>query len=139
MIVMTVPVPVLVPVPGRATVPFVRRPSEGVVSRPAVMVTVGAPVAVGAALGAEGCFDRADHVIEDMLRHLGAEVRRVEAPFRPEGGAYGHGRTHGHHHGGAGDDPFGRVPDYRNGGAPGDGHDHEHGHPGKHDHRHPSE
>jgi urease accessory protein len=27
------------------------------------------------------------------------------APFRPEGGAYGHGRTHGHHHGGATDDP----------------------------------
>ena len=27
------------------------------------------------------------------------------APFRPEGGAYGHGRTHGHHHGGAADDP----------------------------------
>ena len=32
-------------------------------------------------------------------------VRPVMAPFRPEGGAYGHGRTHGHHHGGAGDDP----------------------------------
>ena len=40
-----------------------------------------------------------------MLRHLGAELRPVEAPFRPEGGAYGHGRTHGHHHGGADDDP----------------------------------
>lgn len=47
-----------------------------------------------------------DHVIEDMLRHLGAELSPVDAPFRPEGGAYGHGRTHGHHHGGAGDDPF---------------------------------
>ena len=46
-----------------------------------------------------------DHVIEDMLVKLGAEVRHVRAPFRPEGGAYGHGRTHGHHHGGAGDDP----------------------------------
>ena len=30
------------------------------------------------------------------------------APFSPEGGAYGHGRTHGHHHGGAADDPHGR-------------------------------
>ena len=29
------------------------------------------------------------------------QLRPVEAPFRPEGGAYGHGRTHGHHHGGA--------------------------------------
>ena len=42
-----------------------------------------------------------DHVIEDMLAKLGAAVRHVRAPFRPEGGAYGHGRTHGHHHGGA--------------------------------------
>ncbi len=40
-----------------------------------------------------------DHVMEDMLAHLGAEVRHVEEPFTPEGGAYGHGRTHSHHHG----------------------------------------
>ena len=46
-----------------------------------------------------------DHVIEGMLARLGADTRRVMAPFRPEGGAYGHGRTHGHHHGGATDDP----------------------------------
>ena len=42
---------------------------------------------------------RADHVMADMLEHLGAEVEAVEAPCRPEGGAYGHGRTHGHSHG----------------------------------------
>lgn len=47
-----------------------------------------------------------DHVIEDMLRRLGAEIAVVDAPFRPEGGAYGHGRTHGHHHGGADEDPL---------------------------------
>ena len=42
---------------------------------------------------------REDHVILDMVRRLGAEVRLVEAPFDPEGGAYGH--THGHdRHGG---------------------------------------
>ena len=44
---------------------------------------------------------RADHVIEDMVRGLGAEVRHVSLPFQPEGGAYaaaGHG--HHHHHGG---------------------------------------
>ena len=39
-----------------------------------------------------------DHVLEGMLRQLGAEVTHVEAPFTPEGGAYGHGRTHGHAH-----------------------------------------
>jgi urease accessory protein len=40
-----------------------------------------------------------DHVIADMLARIGAEVREVVAPFTPEGGAYGHGRTHGHDHG----------------------------------------
>jgi urease accessory protein len=39
---------------------------------------------------------RADHVIEAMLQKLGAEVRPVDAPFDPEGGAYGHGHTHSH-------------------------------------------
>ena len=32
---------------------------------------------------------RADHVIEDLLRKLGASVRAIEAPFTPEGGGYG--------------------------------------------------
>jgi urease accessory protein len=42
---------------------------------------------------------RDDHVIVDMLRGLGAEVRKVDAPFNPEGGAYGeHNRQPGHHH-----------------------------------------
>lgn len=41
---------------------------------------------------------RADHVLARMLRGLGAEVTEVTAPFRPEGGAYGHGRTMGHSH-----------------------------------------
>lgn len=39
-----------------------------------------------------------DHVLADMLRQLGAELREVTAPFIPEGGAYGHGRTMGHDH-----------------------------------------
>ena len=39
-----------------------------------------------------------DHVIADMLRLIGAEVTEVEEAFTPEGGAYGHGRTHGHDH-----------------------------------------
>lgn len=41
---------------------------------------------------------RRDHVIEEMLTLLGARVSHLEAPFDPEGGAYGHGRTHGHAH-----------------------------------------
>jgi len=41
---------------------------------------------------------RADHVMADMLAKLGAEARPLIAPFTPEGGAYGHGRTHSHAH-----------------------------------------
>ncbi|SLN63634.1 Urease accessory protein UreE 1 [Roseovarius litorisediminis] len=40
-----------------------------------------------------------DRVIRDMLERIGAEVSEIVEPFRPEGGAYGHGRTHGHDHG----------------------------------------
>lgn len=39
-----------------------------------------------------------DHVLSDMLAKLGAEVTEVTEPFTPEGGAYGHGRTHSHSH-----------------------------------------
>lgn len=38
---------------------------------------------------------RRDHVLEDMLRGLGAHLEFVEAPFDPEQGA-----PHGHSHGG---------------------------------------
>lgn len=41
---------------------------------------------------------RADHVIAAMVKGLGADVRAIQAPFNPEGGAYGHGRVHGHQH-----------------------------------------
>jgi urease accessory protein len=40
-----------------------------------------------------------DPVIGHMLEHLGATVTQVVEPFTPEGGAYGHGRTHSHAHG----------------------------------------
>lgn len=40
-----------------------------------------------------------DPVIRHMLEHLSAQVEEVDAPFTPEGGAYGHGRTHSHAHG----------------------------------------
>lgn len=39
-----------------------------------------------------------DHVIRDMLVQIGAQLREICAPFTPEGGAYGHGRTHSHAH-----------------------------------------
>src|SRR5215510_2793979 len=40
---------------------------------------------------------RRDHVLEEMLRGLGARMTSIEAPFDPERGAYGHG--HADHHG----------------------------------------
>lgn len=40
-----------------------------------------------------------DPVIRHMLEHLGAEVTEALGAFTPEGGAYGHGRTHSHEHG----------------------------------------
>ena len=44
---------------------------------------------------------RRDHVLEDMLRGLGARLTPVEAVFEPERGAYGapHGQHHDHHSG----------------------------------------
>ena len=65
---------------------------------------------------AERLLIRADHVLADMLRRLGAEVTEVTGPFEPEGGAYGHGRTFGHAH----DHGHGHGHDH--------GHDHDHGH-----------
>jgi len=60
---------------------------------------------------------RYDHVIEDMLKGLGATVAPVLAAFDPEGGAYGHGETHDHHDHGEHE------------------HSHEHG-PERHHHEH---
>jgi urease accessory protein len=54
---------------------------------------------------------RADPVLADMLARLGAATRPVTEPFRPEGGAYGHGRTHGHHHGAAAAHPHAHAHD----------------------------
>lgn len=45
---------------------------------------------------------RDDHVLAAMLTGLGATVEKTVAPFNPEGGAYGLGRTMGHGHGGDG-------------------------------------
>jgi urease accessory protein len=44
-----------------------------------------------------------DHVLDDMLRGFGLEVRAEVAPFEPEGGAYvshsAHSHAHTHSHG----------------------------------------
>jgi urease accessory protein len=53
-------------------------------------------------IAADHLVIRRDPVIEAMLRGLGASLSLQIAPFTPEGGAYGHGRTMGHDHGLAG-------------------------------------
>ena len=76
---------------------------------------------------------RGDHVIEDMLRGLGAAVVEIEAPFDPEGGAYAGGgqETVDHHKHGDG-------PHDHKGHDHHEGHDHDkHGHDhGGRDHKH---
>jgi len=42
---------------------------------------------------------RRDHVMEKMLRGLGAKLDPIEAPFDPEQGAYAQGHGGHHHHG----------------------------------------
>ncbi len=49
-------------------------------------------------INADHLLIQADPVIGHMLEHLGATIEHVDAPFTPEGGAYGHGRTHSHEH-----------------------------------------
>lgn len=49
-------------------------------------------------LATDHLFIRRDHVIEKMVRGLGASVELIEAPFDPEGGAYAGGTGHHHHH-----------------------------------------
>lgn len=52
-----------------------------------------------AAIEADRILIRRDHVIEEMLRGIGAEVTPVMAPFDPERGAYDEeNQVHGHHH-----------------------------------------
>jgi urease accessory protein len=63
----------------------------------------------------------ADHVLEEMVKKLGAKVSAVEAPFEPEGGAYAGGH---HQHDGMGHG--GKIHDHH--------HDHDHDH--DHDHEH---
>ncbi|MSQ20053.1 MAG: urease accessory protein UreE [Betaproteobacteria bacterium] len=72
----------------------------------------------------------ADHVLEDLLTGLGAVVKKIEAPFEPEAGAYGGGHQHADEHSSGA-----RIHEF---GAPvGSEHDHHHdcGHE-QHGHHH---
>ncbi len=75
-------------------------------------------------IGARVVYIRDDHVIADMARGLGAEVRSVERPFNPEGGAYSQGaaHSHGHHR------HDGHGHHHRHGNHDGHGHSHDRGH-----------
>lgn len=77
---------------------------------------------------------RQDHVIAEMLQGLGARVIEIEAPFHPEGGAYGHGHTLGHDHGGHEDHSHGHGHHHHSHDH-GDGKAHRHG-PAAHQHEH---
>lgn len=54
---------------------------------------------LAAQIEADRIIIRADHVIKEMLLGLGASVTYFQAPFTPEGGAYGdaHQAQHAHH------------------------------------------
>ncbi len=68
---------------------------------------------------------RPDHVIEAMIVGLGGSLTRTDAPFQPEGGAYG-GQAAGHA------DGHGHAQGYSHDHE----HDHEHGHHHDHEHGH---
>jgi urease accessory protein len=79
----------------------------------------------------KGLRIRRDHVIEAMVKGLGARVIEIEAPFDPEGGAYaGGGHSHApervsHDHAAHG---HGHHDEHCE-------HDHHHGHSHAHDHK----
>jgi urease accessory protein len=91
----------------------------------------------------KGLRIRRDHVIEAMVKGLGARVIEIEAPFDPESGAYA-GAAHGHAHDGdahhAAHDHSSHDADHHHHGdhhhhdEHGD-HDHHHGHSHAHDHK----
>ena len=78
---------------------------------------------------------RRDHVIEAMVKGLGARVIEIEAPFDPEGGAYAEG---GHAHAGDAHDHAGHDHAAHDHGHHHDehcDHEHHHGHSHAHDHK----
>src|SRR5438105_8653313 len=73
----------------------------------------------------KGLRIRRDHVIEAMVKGLGARVIEIEAPFDPEGGAYAAAHAaHDHDH------------DHSGHGHTGHDHAHDHHHDHAHEHHH---
>jgi urease accessory protein len=87
---------------------------------------------------AKGLRIRRDHVIEAMVKGLGARVIEIEAPFDPEGGAYadaGHAHGHDDHaHDHVAHD-HGHSHDHHHHDEHCDHPDHHHGHKHAHDHK----
>jgi urease accessory protein len=82
----------------------------------------------------KGLRIRRDHVIEAMVKGLGARVVEIEAPFDPEGGAYAGAHAHAedaHDHAGHADAAHDHGHDHHHG-----DHHHQHDHHGDHDHHH---
>ena len=75
---------------------------------------------------------REDHVLARMLEGLGATIAPFVGPFRPEGGAYGHGRTMGHDHGPA--EAQSHAQDHARVDSHPPTHAHTHAHPHGHSH-----
>ncbi|MBW7950162.1 MAG: urease accessory protein UreE [Pseudorhodoplanes sp.] len=72
---------------------------------------------------------RRDHVLEDMLRGLGAALSFLDAPFDPESGAYAGGPIHGHAHGHAhGHGDHGHAYNHSHDDGDHHGHSHRRGH-----------
>jgi len=89
----------------------------------------------------KGLRIRRDHVIEAMVKGLGARVIEIEAPFDPEGGAYAGGHaaesaTHDHAaHDHAAHDHASHDHDEHHHHDEHCDHDHHHGHSHAHDHK----
>jgi urease accessory protein len=80
----------------------------------------------------------ADHVLEEMLKGLGASLTAIEAPFEPEAGAYAGGHRHGDEagHGGRIHEHGAAAHDHAHDHDHHDDHDHDHHHDHGHDHHH---
>ena len=83
---------------------------------------------------AKGLRIRRDHVIEAMVKGLGARIIEIEAPFDPEGGAYAGGghadapEHHTHDHAAHDHDDHHHHDEHCE-------HEHHHGHSHAHDHK----